>query len=510
MAEPFSSDDQKIISQFVQDRIGFSYAPDRRSDLIRGFLAACKDVGAENPGACLQMLHDPTFTGALEAALVKKLTIGETYFFRDKNLFLFLRDQLLPDLIRTRRLDRKFIRIWCAACSTGEEPYSLAILLRHLIPDLNQWDLSILGTDINPGSLHAAERGVYSKWSFREQAPVPMDQYVSPAPDGRFQLSEDIMSMVKFSRLNLISDRYPSVTTGTTTMDIVLCRNVLMYFSSDLAVSVVDRLYSSLIQKGWLIVSPQEISYAQRPGFNQIKRNSVFLFQKGVKEESQKELVSDRTVIEPDPGIITATESHEEIINRLDRKLSSITAFATPSAAISQIQATGNIRSAEQTTGTLELIQAGRLSDAEYQLMQIVTPGAKERGEMELLARAFADQGEIERSLGWCDRILGVDPLTPGVYHLKAVILQERGESSAAVQSLRQALYADPDYVPAHLMLGMIMMNQGNQTDARRHYQVALKIVSAMDDDYPVKETDGMPASKVREMLTVLLNGVKV
>jgi chemotaxis protein methyltransferase CheR len=280
-----TSDELQMVYRFVHDRIGFFYAPDRMNDLKRGFLKACQDLGIEDIHSCVQTLGDPSVSVMLEEVLIKNLTIGETYFFRDRNLFAHLRDNLLPDLIRSRRLTSKYIRIWCAACSTGEEPYSIAILLCSLLPDIVDWEISILATDINPGSLYAAERGIYSRWSFREESPVPIERYVQPSPEGRFQVSAEIKRMVRFDKLNLITDRYPSSLTHTTGMDLILCRNVLMYFSSELAEGVVDRLNSSLIDGGWFIVSPQEINCGQRPGLIQLKRGSVFLFQRNSEKK---------------------------------------------------------------------------------------------------------------------------------------------------------------------------------------------------------------------------------
>jgi chemotaxis protein methyltransferase CheR len=288
MSDRFTADEIARIAGFVQQHIGFSYADARTGDLIRGFCAACKDMGCVTGDECLSLLIDPDQSGVLKELLVKKLTIGETYFFRDRRLFTHLCTTLLPELIQSRRSGRKYLRIWCAACSSGEEPYSLAILLKYLIPDIDSWDITLLATDINTGSLHAAERGVYSKWSFREEAPVSLTPYVTPSQDGRFEVSPDIKKMVRFSRLNLITDAYPSTLTGTTTMDLILCRNVLMYFSPDLAGEVIDRLHDALITGGWLIVSPQEISYAQRPGFVQVKQSSVFLFRKGAAAEETR------------------------------------------------------------------------------------------------------------------------------------------------------------------------------------------------------------------------------
>jgi len=516
----FSAEDVQKISRFVIDHLGFSYSPERESDLIRGFIAACSDLGITTPASCLHSIDNPDIVSSLEEGLIKKLTIGETYFFRDKNLFLLMRDQILPDLIRTRRIEKKYLRIWCAACSTGEEPYSIAMILKYLIPDITSWDISILGTDINPGSLHAAQRGIYSKWSFREQAPVPTDRFVTVSPDGRFQISSEIKNMVRFARLNLITDYYPSIINGTTTMDIILCRNVLMYFSSEMAAFVIDKLNASLVDKGWLFVSPQEISYAQRPGFVQVKRASVFLFQKGKDIQDKKYSLSDLKNPSSTLNQKIFTKSFGDIPSASPELKNSKNIIKKPAVTLSRIEKREPIIRVSPPNGApvpsetipkeqaIRLIMDGRVSDAEIVLLQYEKPDKKIIGEMEMLARVFADQGDVQRALGWCDRILAADPLNPGAYHLRAVIQQDNGQSSLAIQSLRQALYADPDYIPAHLMLGMIMSILGKTMDAQRHYQVALSILSAMADDTPVDETDGMPAIKVREMISVLLKGV--
>jgi len=527
-------EDLDKISRFVTEHIGFSYAPERLSDLNRGFHAACHDLGLDS-STCLQLLDDPKSCSALEEELVKKLTVGETYFFRDKNLFLNLRDKILPDLIRIRRTGRKYIRIWSAACSTGEEPYSVAMLLCHLLPDIYEWEISILGTDINPGSLHAAARGIYSKWSFREQAPVSTESYLSLSPDGRFQVSPEIRKMVRFNKLNLISDSYPSTLTSTTTMDIVFCRNVLMYFSPETAGFVVDRLNKSLVDGGWLIVSPQEISYAQRPGFVQVKQSSVFLFKKGDEKlvDDHKIQPSDKhpLILNPKTSFFHTGSSFEDGFKPLsihhhvkldkNRKKSEKKDPSLIVKGLKTIQSSvpvltpaffqaAPISSEHNNSESPEfLIKTGRIFEAEILLTHEEKPTIKSLFNMEMLARAFADMGESDHALGWCDRILAIDPLSPGAYHLRAVIYQERGEIDSCVQSLRQSLYADPDYIPAHLMLAMVMKGKGKPVDARRHYQIALSILMKMDDDAPVDLTDGIPAARVREMISFLLEEVK-
>jgi len=515
------ADDLQKVQRFVNSRIGFSYTSDRISDLEHGFFSVCTDLGFKDPLTCLHALNEPTQAAAIEEALIKKITIGETYFFRDKRLFQLLKENLLPDLIRSRRTLGKYLRIWSAACSTGQEPYSLAILIRHLLPDIDDWNITILASDINPGSLHAAEKGIYSRWSFREEAPINLDRFIIPSADGRFQVSDSIKRMVRFSRLNLISDLYPSPMTGTMTMDLILCRNILMYFSPELASGVIDRLNTSLIEGGWLIVSPQEISYAHHPYFVQEKRDSVFLFRKdkfgeksntnqysistGIVETEPQKRVSDK----PNSSTQIKTTAQSPSDNGLLHDTLTNSSLGMP--AIQQKYADElSLRQGIPFHDILDpdtLIKAGRLPEAEKILLEEQKPGKQTIMTMNMLARLYADQGDSDQALGWCDRILASDPLFSGSYHLRAVIQMDKGDISAAIQSLRQALYAEPDYIPAHLMLGTIFASQGQLNESRRHYQITLDLLSLMPDNTPVDETDGMPALRVREMVRTLLAG---
>ena len=163
------------------------------------------------------------------------LTIGETYFFRVEPDFNALENHILPELIHLRKDTGKYLRIWSAASSTGEEPYSLAILVRKLIPDIKDWNITILATDINTRSLAKAEKGIYGNWSFRNNPEWLKKIYFTPLLDERYQINRNIKDMVSFFYLNLARDTYPSLLNNTNGMDIIFCRNVLMYFTPELA-----------------------------------------------------------------------------------------------------------------------------------------------------------------------------------------------------------------------------------------------------------------------------------
>ena len=190
-------------------------------------------LGLRDAEAYVQWLLSSPLTRREIETLASHLTVGETYFFREKRSFDILEEQVLPELIRLHRGDGMRLRIWSAGCCTGEEPYSVAMLLDRMIPDLADWNVTILATDINPRFLEIASAGVYGEWSFRAIPPGIRERYFSPLPGGRMQIAQRIRRMVTFSFLNLAEDVYPSLVNNTNAMDVVLCRNVLMYFTPE-------------------------------------------------------------------------------------------------------------------------------------------------------------------------------------------------------------------------------------------------------------------------------------
>src|SRR5262245_20228366 len=165
------------------------------------------------------MLRNSLPTHLVWQRLLYHLAIGETYFFRDIDA---LRERVLPRLIARRRTDgSRTLRIWSAGCATGEEPYTIAILLCELIDDVEAWKITILGTDINLEAINFARRGLYTQWSVRSV--LPENPYLRPRGN-RWQISDQIRRMVDFRYLNLIDNHI-----GLANADLVVCRNVLYY-----------------------------------------------------------------------------------------------------------------------------------------------------------------------------------------------------------------------------------------------------------------------------------------
>ncbi len=267
---PIDEDVLWRLSVLIRDRMGLDFTGDNRADLERGLRRAAGDFGFQGEDAarrCAEKLVAGPISTAQIEILARYLTIGETYFFRDPALFETLRTHIWPALLQLRRESgSRELRIWSAACCTGEEPYSLAMqlhtLLPQILPDWRAWKITILATDLNPAFLKKAESGLYGAWSFRSASRDEQKRFFDVTADGRFQLKPEIRRSVQFARLNLVSDAYPSLLNGTAGQDIIFCRNVLMYFSTEQARTVASHLIRCLNESGYLVPAASEASAA--------------------------------------------------------------------------------------------------------------------------------------------------------------------------------------------------------------------------------------------------------
>jgi len=259
-ADAISDDLWQRVSELVARTTGLHFPAERQADLQRGLTAAAAEFGFADSASCVDWLLSASLTRPQLNILASHLTIGETYFFRERKAFDALAEHVLPELIRRRRGRGQQLRLWSAACSTGEEPYSLAILVQQLLHDWRDWRVTILATDINENSLRKAAAGVYGEWSFRESPPGFKERYFERTPDGRFAVLPEIRNRVSFAHMNLAQDCFASLATDTNAMDVIFCRNVLIYFTPSHARKLVENLHHALLDGAWLVVSPSECS----------------------------------------------------------------------------------------------------------------------------------------------------------------------------------------------------------------------------------------------------------
>lgn len=497
------------LGECLATQMGLHYPKERWSDLKRGLAAAAPAFGMPSAQACAHWLLSAPLTRHQVEVLARHLTIGETYFFREKKSFEILEAHILPQLLRARAGARR-LRIWSAGCCTGEEPYSVAILLSRMIPDLRNWNISILATDIDPDFLRKAARGVYSNWSFREIPTGIRERYFHKTQDGHFEVAPEIKAMVTFAYLNLAQDGWPSVDNGTNAIDIIFCRNVLMYFESAHAKRVLSQLSRSLPDDGWLLVNPVEMPHGALPGLEPAHFPDMIVYRKSRPAHSEQhppatiDPVTDHftdpytppyappfPVVPAGPGLTDALAAKDLL-----------TEPAPEMAAPHATQPPPSTRPAHPPLQhALALYAQGHYADAIREATQVLSMHPGDAAAMALLARTHANLGQLDQALARCQQAVATDKLNSGRWHLLATILQELGQPDDAAAALRRALYLAADNALAHFALGNLDRRQGRADHAKRHFRNALAILQAFSQEQVLPESEGMTAGRLAEII---------
>jgi chemotaxis protein methyltransferase CheR len=490
------------LSAFIAARMGLHFSKERWKDLERGINATARELGIEDGDSCIDWLLSSSLTRGQIEILASHLTIGETYFFRDKRSFKALRESVLAELIRPRRNNGRHLRIWSAGCSTGEEPYSIAILLNQMIPDIGNWNISILATDINTRFLQKAADGIYGRWSFRDIEPGIREKFFNQKADGRFELLSRIRDMVTFSYLNLVEDTYPSLVNNTNAMDIIFCRNVLLYFVPDLGEKVIRNFYRGLVNGGFLLVSAGELSNPFFSQFTPIRAAGTMLY----KKEGPAGGFPCRPIEKP--------------------KITFKRAFNFPTAAAPALKPTGvevstqaetqnaqlQLRTSEAAPRNREdlyqeallLYDEGCYPEAAETAEKILSQGPLDAKGLALLARIHANWGRLDQALRWCEKAVSAEKLHAGYHYLMATILQELGRTEEAAVSLRRTLYLDPKFVLAYVGLGNLSRRHGKRKESARHFENALALLVSKRPEDVLPESEGISAGRLRQMIETL------
>jgi chemotaxis protein methyltransferase CheR len=469
------------LSDLVGRWTGLHFPEERYTELERGIARAAKDFGHRNIDAFVNVMMASELSTDQVKTLAWHLTIGETYFLRGKSTFDVLEKDVLPEVLAQRRGKEQQLRLWSAGCSGGEEAYSLAITLTRLLPDIREWNTTILATDINTRALNKAQTGVYGNWSFRDTPEWLRAQFFTDAGNGDWEIRQQIKKMVAFSYLNLNLDPYPSLATNTNAMDIIFCRNVIMYFSDEVMRRVIGNLYDSLRDGGYLFVAPSEASQELFPQFARESLRGEIFFRKDAAALAEHAAGKGRpraragTASTPRPAPVAKWTAPRPAPRGRD-------AAARPAAAARKA------RPLPEKTPAKAPVKAP--ADA---------------AALAAAARAAANQGRLDEALGQVERAIAADKVVAAYHYLCATILEELARSEEAVKALTAALFLDPDFALAHFLNGNIARRLGRTAVAQRHFQKTLVVLETKPADEILPESEGMTAGKLAEIVKSLL-----
>jgi len=367
-------------------------------------------------------------------------TNSETYFFRDRGQFDLLHQYLLPELIE-RQSPSKTLRLWSAGCASGEEAYSLAILVDMLLPKRDEWSIRIIGNDVSSIALAKAKQARYGKWSFREM-PVELQQHYFSRTDDEWILDERIRTMVSFCSIDLITTPFPNEKLRD--FDLILCRNVFIYFEPETMAAVANKFAAALKQNGYLMTAHAELSGVQIPGIQSKLFPASVVYQR-----------VNKILTVPLPATVEIPH-----------------ATTSPTASLHPLSAPNSV------------------SLTKPNIMTLLTT-----------ARSFADRGEYDQAERICHQALSIDPLTAPPYFLLAQVAQLRGDFPHATKMLEKTLYLEPYNAGAILELAALHERANDQTKAHNLRCIALDLIQTLPEDTLVEPYE-MTAGEIAQWLT--------
>ncbi|MEI8395436.1 MAG: CheR family methyltransferase [Rhodospirillaceae bacterium] len=435
---------------------GLAYYEDKNDALAERVTRRIKQSGTVDCSGYLDLLvSEPAGRRELDA-LIAELTIGETFFFRYPEQFEALRTTILPDCIERNGAERRLC-IWSAGCATGAEPYSLAVLIHELLgPQLDSWDVTILATDINREFLALAKIGRFGGWALRSLSDSRRAELFDE-DKGQWQLRNPYRTMVNFAYHNLISMTDGGFAPeGYFGFDIILCRNVLIYFDRETIQALLPRLSESLLPGGWLLVGSSEPNEDFDRVFTTVNAPGTTLYRK-----------SPPASLLP-TGIAKQPQPPHPV--RLPRPLRSVRPPPArrppplPPAAVSNPPSLASIVDC-------------------------------------------ANRGCWDEARRACDRSLAADPMNAVVHYYSALIHHHNAAPAEAEQSYRKAIYLDRNFAMAHFQLGAILAERADHAGARKALLNAQRVLEALPDVAGLPAGDGLTAGDLRKMVMLRLEG---
>jgi chemotaxis protein methyltransferase CheR len=502
---PAWSDIEMIrIAAIVRDAAGLVFSANRIPSAEQGIRRAMHGLGLRDLAVFRRAIEEP---GAARDALLAELTIGESYFFREPAQLELIARELLPLFAEQRRPHPKPLRLWSAGCSNGEEPYSLAMLLREA-----GWahGSDILGSDISIPRLAAAKRGHYSEWSMRA-TPRPLVERYFDHIGKQYILHRDIRAMVTWRAINLAVDfERPA---GPGGMDVILCRNVLIYFSMETVAQVAERLLDSLAPDGWLLVSASDPPLTDLVACETVTTAAGLAYRRGDRPGRSRaradgaawapllDALPARTAAPIEPPAVTDARMFEAPTAPAAAAPAQPLGTAVPSPAILPAPA--------PELAALEQAYAAGAYDrvAELAAARVAAGHDNERARV-LHVRALANRNRLEDAGAASAAALDQFPLSPELHLLHATLLARAGYFGAAHVAARRALYLDPGLIMAHIVGADAMSRTGDTLGAGRALRAAADALGSLPADAAVAAADGETAGRLRQIVAFHLKAL--
>ncbi|MDO9104938.1 MAG: CheR family methyltransferase [Methylovulum sp.] len=469
----------------IKQRCGLTFEGVGEASLVSGLQKRIAETGAKNASAYYAslMADEHEFH-----ELIALLTINETYFYREPEQLQLLVNSLIPRIL-TRKQDASPVRILCAGCSSGEEPYSIAIALREKYGESAASLFMLAGGDIDKGALEKARIGCYTEFSFRSLAPELRERYFNRQDKRIWGVKDDLRQQVHFYHVNLLVARHPD---DAQNFDIIFFRNVSIYFDMPTRRVIQQHLATLLNDDGYLITGIAETLANNLGVFNLVEEGGLFYFAKQHPGSAKPLLLKPKP-----PAHQTEATSRTAFSPHRATQASTPPVREAPPQVVPLPLLTPVTASAEEA---LRLIQEKRYDEAMTALALLLEQYPGSSAALLLKAHILLHRKDYAAAEESAQQALGIEPWSTDAFVLLGLVAKWRNQADTAVKWFKQAVYARNECWPAHYYLGELYRADSKVDNARRAYRVVLQLLAAQqapNDGLSIIPL-GLPVSEVR------------
>ena len=446
----------------IAERAGIYFEPGKQDLLRTNLLQRMEDCGLSNFVDYFQLLSSPAGTKEFDH-LLNLIIIPETYFFRDQAQFRALEHSIIPEILKNESDSGPSLRIWSAGCSTGEEPYTIALIVAAGVKCPS---VQILATDVSNASLEAARRGVYGARSVRDVPKEYLSRFFSKKKDKYF-LDESIKQMVEFSYFNLVTEPYPLLEMSG--WDIIFCRNVTIYFQHESTKKVIHNFYRSLRQGGYLFAGYSESLRYLSDEFTTVQVGGTFVYKKEPRDKRPKKKARQ-----------TKRKRSRQRTPPSDRSRRLETLPYRKGDEIQQI-----------CDRAKELLETGKPEQAGDLLAPYLEKSTSSESVLLLQAEIFLNQGDLEKAVQLCQRIISCEPLSVAGYYLLGVVYRTWEKERKAIEEFKRVLYLQSEHALARFNLGDLYSQVGQIDEARLEYANVVRLLRKVPDSFDERFAGG-------------------
>jgi chemotaxis protein methyltransferase CheR len=479
---PLSADDFGLFQDLLIEKSGLCFEEGRSQSLHLALWQRLRHRGYDSYREYYNLLKFHP-EGRMEIReLLDLITIGETHFFRNKAQFDVLMKFVLPEIIQRRlKTGDRCIRVWSAGCSGGDEAYSIAIATMEVLLSLEEWRISVLGTDINRNELAHAKEAIYGKKAIAHLPEGYLDKYFNVRGTG-YVLNTNVKDLVQFEYHNLARD--PFVHEKMQNIDILFCRNVTIYFDGQTTKRVIENFYNCLAEDGYLFLGHSETLWQITNKFERVEFPQTFIYKKLLgpfQEDAMKPFMAIPEFKLDDLTSATGTVTGQpfflqELKSRLQERPEPLEQVEGSTLRVEKPPGmNGKVESAyQEATLCLKAIKdPAALSSPDQPTAQEKSPIHHDLAK----AMILANEARYKEAADILVKIIEMDNLNVEAYYLLGVLSYKNNDLKEAETQFRKVIYVSPDSVLAYFNLGNIYLYQGKFNGAAREFRNAVRLL---------------------------------